>query len=175
MDWNCPPWPGTIVTICMSCFTIGGPGKEHRTNKPPPTRRVRERAKGDTTCPTASQNPSLWHPYWLNKVCTTRKDSESEWLAEDNLETNPITIKPGTVSHVAEQFSWVPWPSCSPPGHPFPRKSLALSPHVSPRTIHFQVSDKSPILGSGRVPPSCNNTMYYIHIVNLKISGNINI
>ena len=59
----------------------GDPGKEHRTNKPPPTGRVRERSKGDTTGPTTSQNPPLWHPSWLNKVCTTRKDSESDdWL-----------------------------------------------------------------------------------------------
>ena len=36
-DWNHPPWPGTIVTICMSYFTIGSPGKEQRTNKPTPT------------------------------------------------------------------------------------------------------------------------------------------
>ena len=35
---------------------------------------------------------------WLNKACTTRKDSESEWLAKDNPETNPITIKLETVS-----------------------------------------------------------------------------
>ena len=121
----------------------GGPGKEHGTNKPPPTGRVRERSKGDTTCLTISQNPSLWHPSWLNKACTTRKDSESEWLAKDNPETNPITIKPETASHVAEQFSWVPLPYCSPPGCPFPIKSLALSAHVSPQTIHFQVLDKS--------------------------------
>ena len=40
--------------------------------------------------------------------CTIRKDSESEWLAKDNPETNPITIKPETASHEAEQFSWVP-------------------------------------------------------------------
>ena len=33
---------------------------------------------------------------------------------------NPITIKLETASHVAEQFSWVPSPSCSPPGRPFP-------------------------------------------------------
>ena len=52
------PWPGTIVIVRMSCFTTGGPGKEHRTNKPPPSRRVRERSKGDTT----SQSPSRWHP-----------------------------------------------------------------------------------------------------------------
>ena len=40
-----------------------------------------------------------------------RKDSESEWLAKDNLEANPITIKPKTLSHEAELFSWVPLPT----------------------------------------------------------------
>ena len=68
---------------------------------------------------------------------TTRKDSESERLAKDNPETDPITIKPKTASHEAELFSWVPLPYCSPPGCPFPVKSLALSAHVSSRTIHF--------------------------------------
>ena len=122
-----------------------GPGKEHGTNKPPPTRRVQKRSKGDTTCPITSQNPSLWNPSWLNKVCTTRKDSESEWLAKDNPETNPITIKPKTSSHMAELFSWVPLPYCSTLWCPFPIKSLALSAHVSPWTIHFWVLDKSPV------------------------------
>ena len=134
----------------------GGPGKEHGTNKPPPTRRVQERSKGDTTCPITSQNPSLWNPSWLNKVCTTRKDSESEWLAKDNPETNPITIKPKTSSHMAELFSWFPLPYCSTLWCPFPIKSLALSAHVSPWTIHFWVLDKSPVSGPGRGPPSCN-------------------
>ena len=138
------------------CLMTGGPGKEHGTNKPPPTGRVRERSKGDTTCPTTSQNPSLWHPSWLNKECTTRKGSESEWLAKDNPETNPITIKPETLSHVAELFSWVPLPYCSPPRCPFPIKSLALSACVSPRKSYFQVLDKSPLSGPGRGPPSCN-------------------
>ena len=115
IDWNCPPSPGTIVTICMSCFRTGRPGKKQGTNKPPPTRRVRERSKGDTTCLTTSQKPSLWHPSWPNKACTTRKDSQSEWLAKDNLETNPITIKPETASHVTEQFSWLLLPYCNPP------------------------------------------------------------
>ena len=57
---------------------------------------------------------------------------------------------------MAEQFSWVPSPYCSPPGHPFPIKSLALSAVVSPWTIHFQVLDKSPVLGPRRGPPFCN-------------------
>ena len=140
----------------MSWFTTGGPGKEQGTNKPPPLRRVRERSKGDTTCPTTSQNPSLWHPSWMNKACTTRKDSESEGLPKDNPETNPVTIKPETASHVTELSSWVPSPSCCPPGHPFPIESLTLSAHVSPQTIHFQVLDKSPVSGPGRGPPSCN-------------------
>ena len=141
----------------MSCFTTGSPAKEHGTNKPPPTGRVRARSKGVTTCQTTSQNPSLWHPSWLNKAYTTRKDSESEWLAKDNPEANPITIKLETASHVAELFSWVLLPYCCPPGCPFTIKSLALSAYVPPRIVHFRVLDKSPVLDTGRVPPSCNN------------------
>ena len=79
-------------------------------------------------------------------------------MAKDNPETNPSTIKPETGSHEAEQFSWVPLLSCSPPGRPFPVKSLAFSAHVSPQTIHFQVLGKSPVSGPGRGPPSCNKT-----------------
>ena len=133
-------------------FYAGDPCKEHGTNKPPPTGRVQETSKGDTTHPTTSQNPSVWHPSWLNKACTTRKDSEPEWLAKDIPETNPITIKPETSSHVAELFSWVPLPYCSPLRCPFPIKSLALSAHVSPWTIHFRVLGKSPVSGPGRGP-----------------------
>ena len=96
---------------------------------------------------------------WLNKVCTTRKDSESEWLAKDSPEMNPITIKPETGRHVAEQFSWVLLSYCSLFGHTFPIKSLALSAYVSPWTIHFWVLDKSP----GRSPPSCNSTRIWRH------------
>ena len=81
-------------------------------------------------------------------------------MAKDNLETNRITIKPETASHVAELFSWVPLLYCSPPRCPFPIKSLALSAHVSPRIIHFRVLDKSPVSGPGRGPPSCNNSTY---------------
>ena len=87
----------------------GDPDKEYRTNKPPPTRRVRERSKGDTECPSTSQNPPRQHPSWLSDACATREDSELEWLAKDHPETNPITIKPDIESHVAEQFSWVPF------------------------------------------------------------------
>ena len=83
---------------------------------------------------------------------------KTELLVKDQPDTNPITIKPETASHAAEQFSWVPLPYCSPSGCPFPIKSLTLSAHVSPQTIHFRVLDKSPVLGPGRGPPSCYKT-----------------
>ena len=80
-------------------------------------------------------------------------------MAKDNAETNPITIKPEPATHETELFSWVTLPYCSPPACPFPIKSLALSAHVSPRTIHFRVLDKSPVSGPGRGPPSCNSLL----------------
>ena len=142
----------------MSCFLTGDPDKEYWTNEPLPTWRVQERSKGDTECLSTSQNPSRYHPSWLSDACTTRKDSELEWLAKHHPETNPITVKPETARHAAEQFSWVPFLYCSPRGCPFPIKSLALSAHVSPQTIHFRVLDKSPVSSPRRGPPSCNSS-----------------
>ena len=113
-DLNLPLWPGTTVTICVSYFRTGGPGREGGTNKPPPTGRVPERSKGDSVCPSTSQNPPRWRPSWLSIACTARRRPESEGLARENPETNPVTIKPRTASHVAEQFSWAPSAPCSP-------------------------------------------------------------
>ena len=61
------------------------------------------------------QKTKIWHPSWLNKACSTRKGSESEWLAKDKMETNPITIKSETGAM---------WQSSSP-GFPY---STALCP-----------------------------------------------
>ena len=114
-----------------------------RAKKLIPTKRIQEILKEERGCQfnvlLTSQNPPGW-----------AKDPESEWLARENPKTNWITIKPETVSHVTEQSSWVPLPSCSLSGLPFPIKSLALSARMSPQTIHFQVLDRSLLLGSGR-------------------------
>ena len=59
------------------------------------------------------------------------KDFESERLTTDHPETEPITIKPETVSHVAEHPPGFPRPLLST-GRPFPAKAFALSVHVSP-------------------------------------------
>ena len=64
--------------------------------------------------------------------------SQNDWL-----KTNPITIKPETVSHsrpVLDSLILLLSTWC-----PFPIKSPALSAHVYPWTIHFWVSDQSPV------------------------------
>ena len=65
----------------------------------------------------------------LNKIHEMNLESES-W-ARGNLETNPITIKPETIHHVARSplgFLTLLLSSCVP----FPIKSHALSARVSP-------------------------------------------
>ena len=121
-------------------------------NKEPPTRRIPERSKGDKSpyvLPT-SQNPPCWNPSCLSDAGVTRKDFEQRWLATDNPEINPITIKSQTV---AEQPSWIPLHCSSLPRAPFPRKSLASSSRVCPLTIHFCMLDKSPLSGPRRGSP----------------------
>ena len=133
----------------------GDPDKEYRTNKPPPTRRVRKGGKETLRVHPLPRIPLA--AFILAEQCM--RHQERPWIrmmAKDHLETNPITIKPETVSHATEQFYWVPLPYSSPPRCPFPIKSLALSAHVSPQTIHVRVLDKSPVSGPGRGPLSCN-------------------
>ena len=139
----------------------GGPSKEHGTNKPPLIGRVQKKWKEDPTCLTTSQNPYRWHPFLLSNECTTRKDSESQWLAKDNPETNPITINPETVGHVAEQSFCFPLPYRSLPGCPFPIKSLALSAHVSPWIVHSRALKRVPLPSTVALPLFPTSTHTY--------------
>ena len=157
-DWNHPPWPGIIVTTWMSYLLIGGPCKEEELTsyhqpeefgKDPKERRV----FSPYVLPTF-QNPSHWNSSWLRDACTSRWDPEWEWLARDRLETNNrTTIIPGTVSHMAEQFSCISLSCCCLPRLLFPIKYLALSERVSPRTINFWILDKSPLSGPEKGSP----------------------
>ena len=133
----------------------GGPDKGHGTNKPPPTGRVRERWKGDTAC----LPKSLWLASTLAERCVCHQ--ERLWIGM--IGHRP----PGNESHHHKTRDCEPrgravllvsLTYCSLPGCPFPIKSLALSAHVSPRTVHFWVLDKSPASGPGRGPPSYNNS-----------------
>ena len=132
-------------------FTTGGPGKAELISHYQPE----EFGKGHKETPHVLPPPRILlsgiHLGWTRCAPPGRTLSQ-----KDLLKTNPITIKPEAANHVAELFSWVPLPYCFPPRCPFPIKSLALSAHVSPRTIHFQVLDKSPVSGPGRGLPFCN-------------------
>ena len=55
-------------------------------------------------------------PILAEQGCTTRKDSETERLAEDNPETNPITIKPETASLYNSCALGFPYPTALHPG-----------------------------------------------------------
>ena len=155
MDWNWPhswnwswhtPWPATIATICMSCFqqAVLLRNMELISHHQPAEFRKRQKV---TKCPTTSQNPSRCHASWLNKVCTTRKDSESEWAVKDNSETNPIAIK--TLQAMLQSSSLgFPYPTTLCLGIPSNKISYFVS------TCHFRAFDKYPLSGPGRGPPS---------------------
>ena len=70
--------------------------------------------------------------------------------------TNPSLEKPRLRTTRQSSSPGFSYPTTLRPWRHFPIKSLALSAHVSPQTIHVPVSDKSPVSGSGRGPPSCN-------------------
>ena len=151
-----------IVATCMSYLSTGGPCKECGTNKLPPTRRIREGSKGErrhqSLCPTnLSESFSL--ESLLAELCAQyQKGPWVRMVSQRNPEINLITIKLETVSHVAEKFSWVSFPCCSPSGYPFPIKAFALSGCVSPCNIHLRVSDKNPLSGPRRSSSSCNES-----------------
>ena len=72
------PGQAKTVTICMSYFMTGDGGKEHGTNKPPPTRRLLERSKGERGDASPhvlpiSQNPPCWNLTWLSSCAHHQK------------------------------------------------------------------------------------------------------
>ena len=79
-DRHGPPWPGTIVTICMSCFTKGGPGKAHGTSEPPPTRRVQERKEIPHVRPSPRIILTGIHLGWTGHALPGRTLSQNDWL-----------------------------------------------------------------------------------------------
>ena len=89
-------------------------------------------------CPTNLPESSLLASTLAGEAC----HQEGSWvrmIGRDNLETNPIAIKPETVSQMAEQFSWVPLPCCSPPRSSFSIVSCFVSTRVSSDSTFLSV------------------------------------
>ena len=59
----------------------------------------KEKEDASTYVLQTSQNHPHWNASWLSDAQATSKDPG------DNMESNPITIKPRMVSHVAEYLS----------------------------------------------------------------------
>ena len=57
----------------------------------------RETGDSSTEVLPASQDPPCWNASRLSDACAPRKDANSEWLASDKPERNPMTIKPETI------------------------------------------------------------------------------
>ena len=83
-----------MIVTCMNCLATGGPSKECRTNKLPPTRRIQERSKGErrcqSKCPTNLLESFLPESV-LTKQCTQHK--EGPWV------TMIVQRQPGNLFH----------------------------------------------------------------------------
>ena len=168
---NCWPNPPALARhACLSCLTKGSLKKEHvlqdKTN-PKTNWETQGRAKEGGDDQPSKDLLTGTHLSWEMFVSPGRPPSQAmgqvRWLAGATPEANPITRTPETVSHVAEQSPWVSLPSCSQSGRPFPIKSPA---HVSSQTIHFWVSDKSPLLGHGKGLPYFNRFLCSLQLLN---------
>ena len=80
-------------------------------NKLPTSRRIQERSKAkrrrQSICPTNLPESSSLESI-MTEWCPHHQ--EGPWVRgidQKQPETNPVTIKPGTVSHMAEQSSWI--------------------------------------------------------------------
>ena len=96
-------WPGKTVTSYRSYLTTGGPGKELRTSKLPPTGRILERSKEERGTSSyvlqTSQNSPCWNPSWLSYSFTATKTlSRVSW--PETTQKLTISIKPEIASHV---------------------------------------------------------------------------
>ena len=119
-----------MITTWVSCLTTGGPNEELGTTTWKLTGRIWEGPKegGDNHPPRILCTGIRlgWEMLGPPGRTLTQTMGQGWWLTRDNLETNRITIKPETVSHVAKHFS-----CCSLPGDHFPIKSLAVQAQVS--------------------------------------------
>lgn len=113
-----------------SCFMTGGPEKEHRRNTS--NRKMQERSKGDTRCPTTSQNPLA------ASVLAEQGRHHQEGLSQNGYKDNPETHhhKTKTASHEQSSSPGFPYLLALLPAPPSDKKFCFVS--VSPQTIHFK-------------------------------------
>ena len=108
-----------------------------------------QKEMGDSTPEdvATSQDPPRWNPSRLSDACAPRKNPNSEWLARDKPETNPMTLKPETKPHgralLSLSLTLLPLlQECPAPPHPLPEALQASL--LSPGETQWQASKSTP-------------------------------
>ena len=139
----------------------GGLDKEHGTNKPPPTGRVRERLEGDATCLTFSQNPSHWYPSWLSNACsikeglwvrTTGQRQPKNWSHHckiQDCEARDRAVLLGSLTLLLSAWA------------PFPNKSSCFVNSCVSSDSSFPSVIQEPTLGPWKGPLSCHISSFH--------------
>ena len=145
-------------------------------NKLPASRRIQERSKGErrrqSLCPTnfpeSSSLESLtaeWRP----------RHQEGPWVRgidQKQPETHPVTVKPGTVSHVAEQSSWIQLiskghtraHSLALQGVPFPAISAPQFSHLcNGSVVQWAQPEDLGFLSDGTQVPPASPWLYWLY------------
>lgn len=133
----------------MSYFTTGL-RKEHETNQPPPTRRLRERPKEMPRVLPPSQNPSCWLLSWLDQCMRPPgRTSSQERLAKEI----PSPSKPRLRAMLQNSSDSLTLLLSA--REPLAVKPLALSARTSLWTIPFLSIRQKPTLGPWKgLPPA---------------------
>ena len=153
-DWNQPPRPGTIVTICMSYLMTGDTGKKHGTSKSIPNWRNLEKVRRRHPISYRFPEPSLLESMLAERCVHHQEGPWVRMITHGQPGNESPHRKPRTASRVQSLPPGAPPPAALPRG-PFPVTSPALSARVSSDNS-FLVLDESPLSGPGRGPPSCN-------------------
>ena len=146
----------------MSYFTTGGPGKEQGTNKPPPTRRIWERSKGErrhqSTCPANLPESSSLESILAERLHAPpeRTLSQNDW-PETTWKWIPSPQNPRLRATRQSSSPGFPHPAALPRA-PLPNKvSCFVSTWVSSDNS-FPSVRQEPTPGPWKGSPSCNRS-----------------
>ena len=113
-EWNCP-LSRHHINHGVSYFMTEGPSKEHGTNKPPPTRRVRGRSKSNTRCSfslasvLAEQCVRHQEGPWVRVIGKRKPGNQSHHHKTQDCEPQGRAVLLGSLTWLFS--AWAPFPS----------------------------------------------------------------
>ena len=116
----------------------------------------RKDQKETPPCLTTSQNPSCWHPSWLSKVCTTRKDTGVRMTGHHQKTQEFEPCGRAVLGSLTLPLS---------ARVPFPNKSSCFVSSCVSSDSSFPSARQEPTFRLGRGPPSCNTFRAQIQLI----------